>query len=136
GGNQELGQVWQYRPGDETLALVFESPSRHVLNRPDNVCVSPRGAVVLCEDSGASRQYLKGLTRDGRIFDIAANLASKSELAGVSFSPDGRALVFHADGERGGRRQCGYWRLGEANKRVERLRERRRYPRIVLQSLP
>ncbi|GIW53260.1 MAG: hypothetical protein KatS3mg081_2615 [Gemmatimonadales bacterium] len=106
GGDAELGQVWQYAPsGPEEgwLRLIFESPSRRILNRPDNVTVSPRGAVVLCEDSGADRQYVRGLTRDGRVFDIAANLASNSELTGVCFSPDGRTMFFNAFGDARGR---------------------------------
>lgn len=106
GGDAQLGQVWEYRPAEGAeggLRLVFESPSRHVLNRPDNVAVSPRGAVVLCEDSGADRQYVRGITPDGRVFDLAANLASDSEFAGVCFSPDGRTMFFNALGDARGR---------------------------------
>lgn len=105
GGNAEMGQVWEYRPGDETLTLIFESPSARVLNRPDNVCVSPRGAVLLCEDGAGNRMYLRGLTRDGRIFDLAANLPSSCELAGATFSPDGRTLFFNAYGDERGRQR-------------------------------
>jgi hypothetical protein len=32
------------------LQLIFESPSTDVLNSPDNICVSPRGGLVICED--------------------------------------------------------------------------------------
>lgn len=32
GGNAKLGQVWQYRPEQETLTLIFESPSADVLD--------------------------------------------------------------------------------------------------------
>lgn len=103
GGNAELGQVWQYRPmGPDVgeLMLVFESPRRSVLNRPDNICVSPRGALILCEDANERRQYVRGLTRDGQVFDIAANIANDSEVAGATFSPDGRTLFFNILGNR------------------------------------
>lgn len=102
GGNAELGQVWRYRPvgpnGGE-LMLVFESPHRSVLNRPDNICVSPKGALVVCEDANDRRQYVRGLTPDGKVFDIAANIANASELAGATFSPDGRTLFFNILGD-------------------------------------
>ena len=32
------------------------------------------------------------MTRDGAVFDLARNAASRSELCGVCFSPDGRAM--------------------------------------------
>jgi len=37
-----------------------------VLNMPDNITVSPRGGIVLCED-GSGIEYLHGLTVDGEI---------------------------------------------------------------------
>ena len=54
GGDARLGQVWEYRPGlsGGQLTLLFESTSPEVLESPDNVCVSPRGGIVLCEDGG------------------------------------------------------------------------------------
>jgi secreted PhoX family phosphatase len=62
-----------------------------VLRAPDNVTVSPRGSVVLCED-GAGTDRLKGLSPDGRLFDIARNHGSKGEFAGATWSPDGQWL--------------------------------------------
>ena len=52
--------------------MIFQSPGRDVLDMPDNLCVSPRGALVLCED-GETDNYVRGLTTDGRIFDLAKN---------------------------------------------------------------
>ena len=50
----------------------FESPGAPVLNMPDNIALSPRGGLVLCED-GTADAYVHGLTRDGRIFRFARN---------------------------------------------------------------
>jgi secreted PhoX family phosphatase len=98
GGDQGRGQVWQYQPrGDGgELTLIFESPGREVLDAPDNICVSPRGGLVLCEDSSVT-QYVRGLTPQGLIFDFVRNLAEDKngdthEFAGATFSPDGRTL--------------------------------------------
>ena len=97
GGNARLGQVWQYTPRGKSggqLSLLFESESADVLDAPDNVTVSPRGGIVICED-GDGTQYLRGLTQRGEIFDFARNLVNESdasELAGACFSPDGRYL--------------------------------------------
>lgn len=52
--------------------MLFASPSPDVLNNPDNICVSPRGGLVLCEDGGGV-EYLHGLTTEGEIFPFAAN---------------------------------------------------------------
>lgn len=100
GGNAQVGQVWFYRPeGRErgSLTLVFESPSVEMLEYPDNITVSPRGGVVLCED-GAGEQFLRGLTREGRIFDFAKNLLNPTEFAGACFSPNGRTLFVNIMG--------------------------------------
>ena len=101
GGDQELGQVWQYRPRGNSggqLILLFESPSVDVLDAPDNLCVSPRGGLVLCED-GQGDQFVRGLTSDGRIFNFAQNLTYQDdqaeEFAGATFSPDGETLFFN-----------------------------------------
>jgi secreted PhoX family phosphatase len=91
GGNAQLGQVWQYRPDRQELQLIFESPSSRVLENPDNITVSPRGGIVLCED-GPGIDHVRGLTRSGEIFDFAKNNLNASEWAGACFSPQGRTL--------------------------------------------
>ena len=107
GGEAEAGQVWEYDPQGERIRLVFQSPGRDVLDMPDNLCVSPRGALVLCEDSETDN-FVRGLTLDGKLFPIARNdvvLAGErggfsgdyrdNEFAGATYSPDGRWLFFN-----------------------------------------
>ena len=104
GGDVRAGQVWEYEPARERLRLLFESPAPDVLDMPDNLCVSPRGGIVLCED-GRGGNFLRGLRPDGRIFPFARNNVvldgehngivgdfRASEFAGATFSPDGRWL--------------------------------------------
>jgi secreted PhoX family phosphatase len=98
------GQIWQYDPKAETLSLLFESPGAAVLNAPDNITVSPRGGLVLCED-GSGEEFLHGLTVEGEIFPFAKNSVilngerngiignfAGSEFAGACYSPDGKWL--------------------------------------------
>lgn len=94
GGDAELGQVWEYDPRREVLRLVFESRDAAVLDSPDNITVSPRGGLTLCED-GDAEQFVRGLTVDGQIFDFALNAVSEDEdkeFCGATFSPDGDVL--------------------------------------------
>ena len=46
--------------------MLFQSPGPDVLNAPDNIGVSPRGGLVLCED-GSGEEFLHGLTVDREI---------------------------------------------------------------------
>jgi uncharacterized protein len=113
GGNAGFGQIWEYHPLGPVsgwLRLVFESPSIEVLSSPDNLTVSPRGGLVLCEDGDADTQYLRGLTRDGRIFDFAAFLLNNREWAGATYSPDGETLFVNIQGDTssGGDGNLGY----------------------------
>jgi secreted PhoX family phosphatase len=104
GGRKRQGQIWVYDPAAETISLLFESPGKDVLNRPDHITVSPRGGLVLCEDGGGD-EYLHGLTTEGEIFPFALNTVklngernglkgdfTNSEWAGPCFSPDGKWL--------------------------------------------
>jgi secreted PhoX family phosphatase len=102
GGDAREGQVWEYRPGRGTsggeLTLVYESPSADVLSFPDNITVTPGGALLLCEDTGSRNDfYLQGLTRDGRIFPFCGT-ETGSEWAGATFSPDGETLFVNLFG--------------------------------------
>lgn len=106
GGDAAAGQVWMYMPREEELRLVFEARSREQLNYPDNLCFSPRGGLVLCEDGNRTGgQYLFGLGDDNGLFPFARNQVvldrpvhghtgdfRGTEWAGTCFSPDGRWL--------------------------------------------
>jgi uncharacterized protein len=105
GGNVGQGQIWEYDPVENRLRLLFESPSVDVLNAPDNIAVSPRGGLVLCED-GIGLEYVHGLTTHGVIFKFVQNNVDlrntpvngfnldyrDSEFAGCCYSPDGKWL--------------------------------------------
>jgi hypothetical protein len=107
GGDVGAGQVWQYRPlgsrqaqinaSGGQLILVFESPSSSILENPDNICVSPRGGLVLCED-GDDIQFVRGITRRGEIFDFVEQATAMAEFAGACYSPDGDILFFNIQG--------------------------------------
>ncbi len=107
GGDAEAGQVWEYDPGEARIRLLYESPGAEVLDMPDNICVSPRGGLVLCED-GDGEDHVRGLTADGEIFPFAKNNVILDgernglegdfldrEFAGATFSPDGNWLFFN-----------------------------------------
>ena len=95
GFGEGFGQVWVYDISSETITLLFESPSRDVLELPDNITISPRRkSVLLCEDSGGDN-FLRGLTQDGLLFDFALNRfpgAFGDEFAGATFSHDTQTL--------------------------------------------
>ncbi len=104
GGDAGLGQVWQYDPdrgAGARLTLLFESKDASILKEPDNICVSPRGGIVICED-GPMPLRLNGLTRKGEIFAFAENLLNDSEWAGATFSPDGETLFANLQGPNSG----------------------------------
>ncbi len=105
GGPNGYGQVWAYNPRSETLQLIFESPGPQVLDCPDNICISPRGGMVLCEDGDRVPQKLQVLTKAGQLSEFAQNNVMlngqkngfqgdyrDSEWAGATFSPDGKWL--------------------------------------------
>ena len=102
------GQVWAYHTRSEKLELVFESPGADTLDFPDNVTTSNRGTLILCEDN-INDNFLRGLTRNGQLFDVALNRLVSStganrfndEFAGSTFSPDGRTLFVNIQASRG-----------------------------------
>jgi uncharacterized protein len=93
-GNIARGQIWRHTPNADggTLQLVYESPDAAVLNFPDNICSTPKGGLVICEDSEDAICMIRGLTPGGEIFDFARNIGNASEFAGATFSPDGQTL--------------------------------------------
>jgi secreted PhoX family phosphatase len=98
GGPASGGQLWRYTPSGlqgGTLQLLAQSTDRSILDMPDNICVAPWGDVVMAEDGADPRtpdEFLRILTPSGQVKNLARNVLSRGELAGVCLSPDGRAL--------------------------------------------
>jgi uncharacterized protein len=94
GGENKLGQVWEYNPSAESLTLLVQPSDKSVLNMPDNICLTRSGNLIICEDNGESI-HLQLLTRSGEISTLAKNVLAgfeDREFAGVTFSPDGQTL--------------------------------------------
>ena len=135
GFREGYGQIWEYVPVGRTggqLVLLYESPDGDVLDSPDNIVVSPRGGLVLCEDDssdnnagqtdespffGEDKNRLIGLTLQGTAFPFAENVLSESELAGACWSADGQFLFvnmfgFDEEGTGGTMAITGPWQRG------------------------
>lgn len=131
GGDAACGQVWHYDPRWERLTLFFESPGGSVLDSPDNLLVTPRGGILLCEDDATGTDddthplapgivdvnRLIGINRRGEAFEFAVNVLNDSEFAGATFSHDGDVLFVNifGDGSPGSGMTCaitGPWRRG------------------------
>ncbi|WP_029416116.1 alkaline phosphatase PhoX [Brevundimonas bacteroides] len=106
GGPIQRGQVLRYVPSQAEgtdgeaaqpgrLQLFVESTNEKTLNMADNLAIAPNGHLILCEDnySDTTRNHLKGVTPDGKVYTIARNVfRGNAELAGAVFSPDGSTL--------------------------------------------
>ena len=111
GGSAGEGQVFEYDPRRERVKLIYESPNANELDNPDNMTVTPRGGLLLCEDAAGNGftagERLIGLTLEGGTFTFAQNNIvltvpynarvgagdyRQSEWAGACYSPDGRWL--------------------------------------------
>ena len=118
GFREGWGQIWQYQARGRdrgSLELLFESTAGSVLDGPDNLCVTPRGGLILCEDDPSSAygatdthptapgttdvNRLVGLTDKGESFEFAVNILNDAELAGACFSPDGEWLFVNVFGD-------------------------------------
>ncbi len=127
------GQIWHYIPSaaEDTLCLVFESPGQGVLDSPDNICITPAGGLLICEDDAGFQDQdthplapgitdvnrLIGLTRAGGPFEFAVNRLNNSEFAGACFDPSGHTLFvnIYGNGLPGSGMTCaitGPWRAG------------------------
>jgi secreted PhoX family phosphatase len=127
------GQIWRYVPGGAQgkLELVFESPGSSVLDSPDNLTITPKGGLLICEDHacphdgdthplapGISKvNRLIGLTRDGKSFEFAINRLNNTEFSGVCFSPSGDMLFvnIYGNGQSDSGMTCaitGPWAMG------------------------
>ncbi len=104
GGDAACGQLFLYNAAKQELELLFESPGREVLDYPDNIITSPRGGLVICEDSRQPAQRLYGMAASGELFEFCCNNVRLdgqygvhgdfrgAEWAGACFSPDGKWL--------------------------------------------
>jgi secreted PhoX family phosphatase len=111
------GAVWTLDLQRMTLSALFVSGNALAANNPDNVTVSPRGGVLLCEDGGESPDAfgagarLVGLNRQGESYyfaknnvvlsteqianagkTVAADNYLDSEFCGACWDPHGRTL--------------------------------------------
>lgn len=104
GGPQKLGQVWEYDPGRETVTLIYESADPAKLQNPDNIVIVPQTHDILLQEDGDGEdgQFVRGLTREGDIYDFCRSAANTTEFCGGCFDPDGQTLYLNQQGERGG----------------------------------
>lgn len=118
GGNVGRGAIWELDLSEQSLLCIYASASELVGDAGDNLCVSPRGGIVICEDGGGATDSfgfgsrLMSLTPEGDTFILVKNnvnvsaaqlsaagkLSSlagdrrSSEFCGACFDPTGRYL--------------------------------------------
>lgn len=95
GGHARAGQIFALTVGNpdkrDKLHLLVESSGTSVLDMPDNITVAPWGDIIVAED-GSGEQYIRAISPQGDVIDLARNAKSQGEFAGVCFSPDGSTL--------------------------------------------
>jgi secreted PhoX family phosphatase len=102
GGREGCGQVFKLtlgkRDGEDRLELFAESPDSSVLDMPDNCYLAPWGDLLVAED-GSGEQFLRGITPEGRVYDLARNAKSNGEFAGICVAPRGDTIFVNMQAE-------------------------------------
>ena len=109
GGQLMKGQIFRYKPSiyegtlaekdhPATLELFVEPNNTALLQNCDNLTIAPWGDIITCEDHEDSPRVI-GITPKGDFYLIAKNVGYKSELAGVTFAPDGQTLFVNIQHE-------------------------------------
>lgn len=119
GGPVSRGAIWELDLAAQVMRCIYASPNTTVGNMGDNLTVSPRNAILICEDASSATtdsfgfgQRLMGITGGGDAYIFAKNnvvlsggqlqAAGKqaalagdhrgNEFAGCCFDPTGRYL--------------------------------------------
>jgi secreted PhoX family phosphatase len=62
--------------------------------------VVPHTGHVFLQEDGGDEQYVRGVTRRGKIHDFAKTVLNLTEFCGGAFSPDGRTFFLNQQGDR------------------------------------
>ncbi|MBT8061369.1 MAG: DUF839 domain-containing protein, partial [Xanthomonadales bacterium] len=108
GGRNYAGMIFHYDLDAQTVQAIWEAPGNGGFTGPDNITVSPRGSLMICEDNESSLnrgQQISGMDRQGQVFAFCrfnpefkgtylghdlVRTSLFSEWAGVCFSKDGQ----------------------------------------------
>jgi len=100
GGPLKKGQIWKLTsisPGKSVIELWYEVEDKNSINMPDNITVAPWGDLIVCEDNSKLNR-LWGINSSGESYLIASNNYTKSEFAGVCFSPLDNTMFVNIQG--------------------------------------
>lgn len=96
------GSVWTFDPATDLLTCIFQSENPQAGNNFDNITVSPRGGVLLCEDGGGVEdafgmgERLMGLTPAGETYLFAKN---NVQLTAAEIQAAGKSAEFIREGD-------------------------------------
>ena len=83
GGLVGKGQIWELDVAADRLRLLYESPGRSGIDRPDNVTVMADGSLLLCEEGDAPTR-LRMLRTSGELVTVSENALVLNGLKGFS----------------------------------------------------
>jgi secreted PhoX family phosphatase len=95
------GQIWRLDPWRDRLTLIYQSPGADVLDLPDNITMTDRGTIVICEDSTDGSNFVRLLDRQGTLTTFAQNRLNADEFAGATISPRGDTLFVNMQASQG-----------------------------------
>lgn len=104
--------IWAYDTLEETVEAIYrhdealgDQAPNNILSGVDNLIVTPQGDVLVAEDGGDLQVVV--ILPDGTQKALLQVVGQdQSEVAGISFTPDGKRMYFTSD--RGGRGAGGY----------------------------
>ncbi|WP_411820300.1 alkaline phosphatase PhoX [Hyphococcus formosus] len=104
------GAVWALDPNRDVMTCIYVSSNPLAGNNADNITVSPRGGIVLCEDGGGVEddfgfgERLLGLTPSGAPFIFAKN---NIQLDNSDIVKAGLSSAFIEEGDFRNKEWCG-----------------------------
>jgi Bacterial protein of unknown function (DUF839) len=66
----------------------------------DAMAPAPFPGVPEDQNAGGTEQFIRGVTRQGEIYDFAKTVLNETEFCGGCFSPDGETFFVHQQGDR------------------------------------